>query len=88
MDDPNIKNQLREHAFAAVKKCIILNSNEWQHWNLLGVISASPGKVVKVISRFNKKRKMCNYLQHYHGNKTDGIKIWKATMLLKATYSH
>ncbi|KAJ9592014.1 hypothetical protein L9F63_001453, partial [Diploptera punctata] len=42
MHDPDVKNQLRECALAAINKCIHLNSKEWQHWNLLGVIASSP----------------------------------------------
>ncbi|PSN51235.1 Tetratricopeptide repeat protein 37 [Blattella germanica] len=40
--EPEVKQQLREHALAAIKKSIHLNSKDWQHWNLLGVIAASP----------------------------------------------
>ena len=43
MSEPDVKKQLREHALAAIKKCILLYSKEWQHWNLLGVIAASAG---------------------------------------------
>lgn len=39
----NVKKQLQEHALAAVKKSILLDSKDWKHWNLLGVIAASVG---------------------------------------------
>jgi hypothetical protein len=43
MKSSNVKKQLQEHALAAVKKSILLNSKDWKHWNLLGVIAASVG---------------------------------------------
>lgn len=36
-----MKKQLREYALVAVKKSILLNPRNWQHWNLLGVIASS-----------------------------------------------
>jgi Flp pilus assembly protein TadD len=47
MKPSNVKKQLQEHAFAAIKKSILLNSRDWQHWNLLGVIAASVGMCYK-----------------------------------------
>jgi Flp pilus assembly protein TadD len=38
-----MKKQLREYALVAVKKSILLNPRNWQHWNLLGVIASSVG---------------------------------------------
>jgi Flp pilus assembly protein TadD len=43
MKPSNVKKQLREYALAAVKKSILLNPRNWQHWNLLGVVAASVG---------------------------------------------
>ncbi|PNF23763.1 hypothetical protein B7P43_G16832 [Cryptotermes secundus] len=41
MKPSNVKKQIREYALAAVKRSILLNPRDWQHWNLLGVIASS-----------------------------------------------
>ncbi|XP_046996555.1 tetratricopeptide repeat protein 37 [Schistocerca americana] len=38
----NLKNQLRNWALKAAKKCVTLSPRNCQHWNLLGVVAASP----------------------------------------------
>ncbi|XP_069681678.1 tetratricopeptide repeat protein 37 [Periplaneta americana] len=42
IEEVETKTQLQEHALAAVKKCVMLNPKNWQHWNLLGAVAASP----------------------------------------------
>lgn len=39
------KLALRKSAFAAIKRSVFLDPKVWTHWNLMGVISLSAGKI-------------------------------------------
>lgn len=43
-DDVEKKKNLLTYAMVIIRYCVEANPNNWQHWNLMGVIAMSQGK--------------------------------------------